>query len=47
LTHWAHHIFTNQKQPGHFTVPQAKHDLGRGLVRKFLKQAGLDKEQLP
>ena len=43
----SHHIFTHPKQPGHITVPHPKHDLGTGLVRKLLQQAGLDKEKLP
>ena len=27
--------------PGHITVPHPKKDLGKGLVHKILKQAGL------
>ena len=37
----SHHIFKHPKVPGHISVPHPKKDLGTGLVRKILKQAGL------
>jgi len=37
----SHHVFTHPSRPGHLTVPHPKKDLGKGLVRKLLKQAGL------
>ena len=36
-----HHIFVHAKRPGHITVPHPKKDLGKGLVHKIRKQAGL------
>ena len=35
------HIFTHQTIGGHVTVPHPKKDLGKGLVHKIRKQAGL------
>ena len=37
----SHHIFKHPKVPGHISVPHPKKELGTGLVRKILKQAGL------
>jgi len=37
----SHHIFVHQTIPGHLTVPHPKKDLGKGLVSKIRKQAGL------
>ena len=37
----SHHIFTHPAKPGHICVMHPKHDLGKGLVHKLLKQAGL------
>jgi predicted RNA binding protein YcfA (HicA-like mRNA interferase family) len=37
----SHHIFVHATRPGHITVPHPKKDLGRGLVHKIRKQAGL------
>ena len=37
----SHHIFTHPDRPGHISVPHPKSDLGKGLVAKLLKQAGL------
>lgn len=37
----SHHIFKHPTRPGHLTVPHPKKDLGKGLVHKILKQAGL------
>lgn len=37
----SHHIFQHHERPGHLTVPHPKKDLGKGLVHKLLKQAGL------
>jgi len=37
----SHHIFTHTSKPGHITVPHPKMDLGKGIVHKLLKQAGI------
>jgi predicted RNA binding protein YcfA (HicA-like mRNA interferase family) len=37
----SHHIFVHATRPGHITVPHPKKDLGKGLVHKIRKQAGL------
>jgi predicted RNA binding protein YcfA (HicA-like mRNA interferase family) len=37
----SHHIFEHPSRPGHLTVPHPKKDLGKGLVQKIRKQAGL------
>ena len=37
----SHHIFQHPTVAGHISVPHPKKDLGKGLVRKILKQAGL------
>lgn len=37
----SHHVFEHPNRPGHLTVPHPKKDLGKGLVHKILKQAGL------
>lgn len=37
----SHHIFVHPVKPGHISVPHPKSDLGKGLVNKLLKQAGL------
>lgn len=37
----SHHVFQHPQRPGHLTVPHPKKDLGKGLVHKILKQAGL------
>jgi predicted RNA binding protein YcfA (HicA-like mRNA interferase family) len=37
----SHHIYTHSAKPGHISVMHPKHDLGKGLVHKLLKQAGL------
>jgi predicted RNA binding protein YcfA (HicA-like mRNA interferase family) len=37
----SHHIFKHPTNPLHITVPHPKKDLGKGLVGKILKQAGL------
>jgi predicted RNA binding protein YcfA (HicA-like mRNA interferase family) len=36
-----HHIFKHPTTTGHISVPHPKADLGKGLVQKLLKQAGL------
>ena len=38
----SHHVFNYPDGPGHISVPHPKKDLGIGLVRKLLKQGGLD-----
>ena len=37
----SHHIFKHPTRPGHLTVPHPKKDLGKGLVHKIRKQAGV------
>ena len=37
----SHHIFKHPTKPGHISVPNPKVDLGKGLIHKLLKQAGL------
>lgn len=37
----SHHVFQHPSKPGHISVPHPKKDLGKGLVHKLLKQAGL------
>lgn len=37
----SHHIFVHPTKPGHISVPHPKTDLGKGLLAKLLKQAGL------
>jgi len=37
----SHHIFKHPSKPGHISIPHPKKDLGKGLVSKILKQAGL------
>lgn len=39
----SHHVFTHPQHPGHVCVPHPRKDLGKGLVHKILKQAGIDK----
>ena len=39
----SHHVYVHPQRPGHVTVPHPRKDLGLGLVRAILKQAGLDK----
>lgn len=38
----SHHILKHAGRPGHLTVPHPKKDLGKGLVHKIRKQAGLE-----
>ena len=37
----SHHIYTHPDRGGHICVPHPKKDLGTGLLRKLMKQAGL------
>ena len=37
----SHHQFKHPVKPGRVTVPHPKKDLGVGLVRAILKQAGI------
>ena len=37
----SHHIFKHRTKPGRLSVPHPKKDLGKGLVSKILKQAGV------
>jgi len=38
----SHHIYVHPERPGHLSVPHPKKDLGKGLVRSILQQAGLN-----
>jgi predicted RNA binding protein YcfA (HicA-like mRNA interferase family) len=40
-TNGSHHHFQHPGKPGTITVPHPKSDLGKGLVHKIRKQAGL------
>ena len=37
----SHHVFTHPAKLGHISVPHPRKDLGKGLVRKLRRQAGL------
>ena len=37
----SHHVFTHPAKPGHVSVPHPKNALGKGLVSKLRKQAGI------
>jgi predicted RNA binding protein YcfA (HicA-like mRNA interferase family) len=37
----SHHVFVHPERPGIVVVPHPKKDLGKGLVSKIRKQAGL------
>jgi predicted RNA binding protein YcfA (HicA-like mRNA interferase family) len=37
----SHHIFKHPTKLGHISVPHPKADLGKGLIHKLLKLAGL------
>ncbi len=37
----SHHVYVHPMKSGHLSVPHPKKDLGTGLVKKLLKQAGL------
>jgi len=37
----SHHIFKHPTKPGHISVPHPKADLGKRLIYRLLKQAGL------
>ena len=37
----SHHVFTHPSRPGIVVVPHPKKDLGKGLVAKIRKQAGV------
>lgn len=39
----SHHVYVHPQHAGHVTVPHPRKDLGLGLVRAILKQAGLEK----
>ena len=41
-TRGSHHIFRHPERPGIIVVPHPKKDLGKGLVAKIRKQAGLE-----
>lgn len=37
----SHHVYRHSERPGHISVPHPQKDLGRGLLHKLMKQAGL------
>lgn len=37
----SHHVFTHPQRPGIVVVPHPKKDLGKGLVKAILQQAGI------
>jgi predicted RNA binding protein YcfA (HicA-like mRNA interferase family) len=37
----SHPVFVHPVKPGHLSVPHPKSELGKGLLNKLLKQAGL------
>lgn len=39
----SHHVYRHPSKLGHISVPHPKKDLGKGLVHKLLKDAGLKK----
>ncbi|MCX7228934.1 MAG: type II toxin-antitoxin system HicA family toxin [Burkholderiales bacterium] len=38
----SHHVLRHPCKPGHISLPHPKKDLGIGLVRKLLIQAGIE-----
>jgi len=38
----SHHIYTHPERGGHISVPHPRKDLGKGLLHKLRKQAGLE-----
>ena len=38
----SHHVYKHPIKSGHITVPHPKKDLGQGIVKSILKQAGID-----
>ncbi|MCL1861848.1 MAG: type II toxin-antitoxin system HicA family toxin [Proteobacteria bacterium] len=41
-TRGSHHIFRHAQRPGHVSVPHPRKDLGVGLLKKLMKQAGIE-----
>ena len=37
----SHHVYVHPVRGGHISVPHPKNDMGKGIVHKLLKQAGL------
>jgi len=37
----SHHVYTHPSKPGQVSVPHPKKDLGTGLLKRLLKDAGL------
>jgi predicted RNA binding protein YcfA (HicA-like mRNA interferase family) len=42
----SHHVYTHPERGGHISVPHPKKDLGKGLVRKLLREAGLEEREV-
>ena len=38
----SHHVYKHPIKSGHITVPHPKKDLGQGIVKSILKQAGIE-----
>ena len=39
----SHHVYVHPQRPGHVSVPHLRKEFGVGLLRKLLKQTGLDR----
>ena len=39
----SHHVYVHPQRPGHVSVPHPRKEFGVGLLRKLLKQTGLDR----
>jgi len=44
-TRGSHHIFRHAQRPGHVSVPHPRKDLGVGLLKKLMKQAGIEESK--
>ncbi|MDR2209785.1 MAG: type II toxin-antitoxin system HicA family toxin [Azoarcus sp.] len=41
-TRGSHHVFRHPERLGHISVPHPRKDLGVGLLKKLMKQAGIE-----
>ena len=39
----SHHVYVHPQRAGHVSVPHPRKEFGLGLLRKLLKQTGLDR----
>jgi len=44
-TRGSHHVFRHAQRPGHISVPHPRKDLGVGLLKKLMKQAGIEEQK--